>query len=273
MKSQTGRKRRTRTMRLSILAVIGGSLGMSPTPLAMGQIQQGPPGSIHQASGNALPSFEVASIRPVPTDQAGFTSISPYGIPRFMAKNISLQMLIELAYGVDGQYIEGQTKGTDSTLYDIDAVPEDELPLSYERLKPLLQQLLQDRFHLVIHQVTKDISGLALETFKAAPKLKLSNKPKVGSYFTNNEIRLPSGSLTQLAAILSHLVNCPVEDKTGISGNFDITLRYAPDSSTDSNFPSIYTALKENLGLELKPQKVPVQMLVIDHVDKAPTEN
>lgn len=227
-------------MQLSILAVVGSSLGMSLTPLAIAQTQTSKPDLSHQASGKALPSFEVASIRPVPPDQAGFTSISPYGIPRFMAKNISLQTLIAFAYGVDGQYIEGQPNGTDSIFYDIDAIPEGELPLSYERLKPLLQQLLQNRFHLVVHQVTKDISGLALETFKATPTLKLSNKPKVGSYLTNNEIRLPSGSLTQLAATLSHLVNCPVEDKTGISGNFNITLRYAPDSSTDSNFPSIY---------------------------------
>ena len=65
----------------------------------------------------------------------------------------------------------------------------------------------------------------------------------------------------------------PVVDKTNIPGNFDIELPFAPASDADSTFPSIYTALEEQLGLKLEPQKIPVEMFIIDHIDKTPTEN
>jgi len=67
--------------------------------------------------------------------------------------------------------------------------------------------------------------------------------------------------------------HAPVVDHTGLSGTFNIDLTYAPDSSTDSDLPSLYTAIEEQLGLKLKPEKVTVDTLVIDHVDGTPTPN
>jgi uncharacterized protein (TIGR03435 family) len=64
-----------------------------------------------------------------------------------------------------------------------------------------------------------------------------------------------------------------VVDNTKLKGNYDIKLDYAPDEVTDSPLPSIFTAVQEDLGLKLERQKVPVEMLVIDHVEKTPTEN
>jgi uncharacterized protein (TIGR03435 family) len=77
--------------------------------------------------------------------------------------------------------------------------------------------------------------------------------------------------------LLSHLLivplGQPVVNKTGIPGNFDISLKYAQPTDTDSDQPSIFVAIKEQLGLQLEPQKVPVEMIVIDKVDKVPVEN
>ena len=70
-----------------------------------------------------------------------------------------------------------------------------------------------------------------------------------------------------------NVVGCPVIDQTGIKGIFRIKVNYAPDTDPNSSFPSIFTALQETLGLKLVPQSVPVEMLVIDHVDRIPTEN
>jgi uncharacterized protein (TIGR03435 family) len=64
-----------------------------------------------------------------------------------------------------------------------------------------------------------------------------------------------------------------VVDKTGIEGNFDVKLDYAPEGAADSSMPSILTAVQEQLGLKLVPQKVPVETLVIDRAEKVPTEN
>jgi len=65
----------------------------------------------------------------------------------------------------------------------------------------------------------------------------------------------------------------PVIDKTGIVGKYDFTLKYATANHPDSNLPDLFTAVQEQFGLKLVPQKVPVETLVIDHVDKIPTEN
>jgi uncharacterized protein (TIGR03435 family) len=73
--------------------------------------------------------------------------------------------------------------------------------------------------------------------------------------------------------MLAGVIRSPVADKTEIKGKYDIKLDYAPNNATDSPLPSIYTALQEQLGLKLIRQKVPVEMLVIDHVDRVPTEN
>jgi uncharacterized protein (TIGR03435 family) len=64
-----------------------------------------------------------------------------------------------------------------------------------------------------------------------------------------------------------------VVDKTGIAGSYDIKLDFAPDLGTDSSLPSLFSALQDTLGLKLQAQQVPVNMLVIDHVERVPTEN
>lgn len=223
--------------------------------------------------GTHLPSFEVASIRPVPPNQQGFTSISPYGQPRFTAKNVSMTSLLELAYNVDDRYIKGMPKGEDATLFDIDAKTEGDVPLTYERLQPLMQHLLQQRFHLAAHRETEEISGYDLIVAKTGLKLKTTDQPPKRSYILPDEIHMPSGSMEIFARVLARVLHRPIQDVTQTPGNYEIQLKYAPEDATDSALPSVYTALKEQLGLELKPSKVAVAMLVVDHVDAMPTEN
>jgi uncharacterized protein (TIGR03435 family) len=79
--------------------------------------------------------------------------------------------------------------------------------------------------------------------------------------------------MKSLAAMLAHPVGRPVINKTDITGNYEIKLSFAPDGSTDSPYPSIFTAVQEQLGLKLEPQKVPVEMLVIDHLEQTPSPN
>ena len=86
-------------------------------------------------------------------------------------------------------------------------------------------------------------------------------------------LRAQNIPMRSLAAMLSHPIGGPVVDKTEIAGNYDFKLSYAPEGATDSTLPSIFTAVQDQLGLKLEPQKVPVEMLVIDHVEKVPTEN
>lgn len=224
------------------------------------------------------PAFEVASIRPVPAGREGLISIGPYGVSRFTARNMPLTMLIELAYNVDGQSIVGQPKHIDSTLFDVDAKTEADIPLNYKLLQPLLQELLEQRFGLKVHRETKVRPGYALVVAKGGPRLKGTNTPAEDSYIVPDQMQGAqlhdaSVSMSSLATIISQIVHRPVIDKTGLSGNYDLTLSYALEDATDSTSPSIYTALKEQLGLQLQPKKMPVEMLMIDSVNEMPTEN
>jgi uncharacterized protein (TIGR03435 family) len=76
-----------------------------------------------------------------------------------------------------------------------------------------------------------------------------------------------------LAELLAIAQRQPVVDRTGIAGNYEIKLSYAPMGSTDSALPSVFTAVQEQLGLRLEPQMVPVEMLVIDRVEKESVAN
>jgi uncharacterized protein (TIGR03435 family) len=80
-------------------------------------------------------------------------------------------------------------------------------------------------------------------------------------------------SMPFLAATLRKPAGLPVVDETGITGAYDITLLFAPDTEPDSPLPSLFTAIRETLGLELKAQPVPDTVLVIDNIDRAPTQN
>jgi uncharacterized protein (TIGR03435 family) len=145
--------------------------------------------------------------------------------------------------------------------------------VSSEQLKLMLQQLLVQRFKLATHRSSKDLPGYALTVAKGGPNLQASKGAKEHAYMLQGGLRLQNASVEMLAGVLAHPTGRPVSNATGIEGRFDITLDYAPEGATDSALPSIFTALQEQLGLRLMPQKVPVEIVVIDHVERVPTEN
>jgi uncharacterized protein (TIGR03435 family) len=222
-------------------------------------------------SNGKTPAFEVASIRIVPESKRGYTSISPPGAAMFTARNVTLAVLIGMAFGVDASQISGKQLGSEE--YDVTAKPQGDAGLTYEQLKPPLQQLLQERFHLTSHHETKTSQGYALVIAKGGPKLHASTGGSAQPYIFPGGLRGEDIPMPVLAALLARPLRCPVVDNTKLKGNYDIKLDYAPDEVTDSPLPSIFTAVQEDLGLKLERQKVPVEMLVIDHVEKTPTEN
>ena len=224
----------------------------------------------------AKSTFEVASVR-LSLPNAGYTSISTtYPTNRFTATNAALRLLIAVAFGVDGNNMSGGPGWLDSEYCDITAKAGD-TGLTREQMQPLLQHLLEQRFHLTTHHEKKEVLGYGLVVAKGGPKLQ-ANKgaPQLG-YIFSNEIRIQNAPVNTLASTLAGPMRRPVVDKTGIEGMYDFDLKYAPENapsnSADSNLPDIFTAVQEQLGLKLEPQKVPVEILVIDHVERTPTEN
>jgi len=226
------------------------------------------------ASNQAQSSFEVASITPIdPSHQDKLQSLSSFGTPYFTAENFSLADLIKLAYDIDEQYLISHNKEIDSIRFDVKAKTAGDVPLTYDLLRPLLQKLLADRLHLIAHFEDKEVSGYALTVTPKGPTLKSAEKDSPKRYTFADSIQLQDVSMAFFTRILSRIVQRPVEDQTSIPGSYDFIVKYAPEGSTDSQFPDIFTSLKEQLGLQLTSKKVTVKVLVIDHVDNQPTEN
>jgi uncharacterized protein (TIGR03435 family) len=143
---------------------------------------------------------------------------------------------------------------------------------------------LAGRFKLAVHRESKETSGYALVIAKGGTKLQESGGPR--GYFTVRT-GLISGtrvSLRELTRALEGRLNRPVVDNTGLTAMYDIKLEWTPDQvprppdGGDERLgpdpgPSLFTALQDQLGLRLQTHKVPVDLVIVDHVEKVPTEN
>jgi uncharacterized protein (TIGR03435 family) len=217
-------------------------------------------------------SFEVASVR-ASQHGCGMTSLSPWGGARFSVKNATMQLLLGIAFDVRPNQISTKLGWLGTQCYDVDAKPDGDTGLSYEEVKAPLQQLLAERFQLAFHREPKDVNGYALVVAKGGPRLQKGKGGSTSAYILPDGLRGEGLSMTTLAAMLASPVGQQVVDKTGITGSYEINLKFAPSGATESQYPSIFTAVQEQLGLRLEPQKVPVEMLVIDHLEKVSSEN
>lgn len=224
------------------------------------------------------PTFETASIRPAQVSMGCFSMLPPGGT-QYAVTCVTLRNLIEVAYATN--YIEGGGKALD-TYYDVRA-STGETPWTQESIRPMMRQLLIQRFHLNVHEEKRDVSGYRMVIAKGGAKMKtvsgdsIPKGQKAGEPSQNfiypGHVQGRGVDCNGIAHLLSALLHAPVSDATNLKGIFNIDLSYAPDNSTGSNLPSLFTALDEQLGLKLQPGKVAVETVVIDHVDIEPTPN
>jgi uncharacterized protein (TIGR03435 family) len=231
-------------------------------------------------------SFDVASIHINNTETDGHHHIiSDPAESHFRTVNLALRDLIQFAYGLPDSQILGGPAWLGSDLFDIDAksdpVVDAELhamPTEQARRQKqlMVQALLADRFELKIHQETRQLPVYALVVTKDGPKFILSKVD--GTTIDTGRARLhiagSDDTIGILARELAQLLGRPVLNQTGLSGRYDLSLRWAPDdvavsaSSSPDLPPDIFTAIQEQLGLKLESTKGPVPVLVIDSVEK-----
>src|SRR5665213_744774 len=154
--------------------------------------------------------FEVASIRLVDLHSledmqrgVGLASISPFPANLFTAKFMPLSVIIQIAYGVDGNRISGKPGWLDDQLYEVSAKVEGDAMLTHEQMEPLLQNLLQQRFHLAVHRESKSVPGYVLIVAKGGAKLKPSKEgDKSYFYILPNGIEDKGATMSTLAGML-----------------------------------------------------------------------
>jgi uncharacterized protein (TIGR03435 family) len=252
----------------------------------------------------APPAFEVASVKP---NKSGTTQANigmpPNGV-NFV--NLPLRAIIQLAYGINQpSKLASVPDWAVTERYDITARAAG--PITQEERRLMLQALLADRLKLVARLEKREVSVLALMLARNDGKLGknlVESKGCVGPGSAAAKEAPPGAQISicgprtggagrlilvgtpiqQFTALLGTMLSRTVVDKTGLTGRYDIDLAFTPDQpmpagvnipgpAADLNGPSIYTALPEQLGLKLESQKVQEEVLVINHVEREPSEN
>jgi uncharacterized protein (TIGR03435 family) len=273
-----------------LLLTVAGVLAIA-VPVAIGLLNA--PSSKAQGS----ETFEVASIKP--SDPAQNGSRFDYGLHKFSGTNITAKSLILNAYDLHDFQLKGGPSWLDSAHYDIQAKANDsqleykgdrnltkeQIALYRARRRARLQALLAERFQLKVHSITEEFPVYTLVVAKSGPKFQQSKNP---DYRRGYSMSVDDGHMTgqeltmaDLAGNLSGWSGHIVTDKTGLIGRYDLSLTWAPERHranpltaeqpsvpSENDGPSLLTAVQEQLGLKLVPQKGPVEVVVIDHIEK-----
>ena len=204
------------------------------------------------------------------------------GIPplgRCAITDARLSHLIGIAWGVSMQALD---TGEDwiqrgDLRFDVQAKAENPASATRQQLLTMLQNLLVERFQLKFHQVTKDEPGFALVVAKNGPKLRASTSVEERLTFigpngeevpkpVSNAVRVNARkcSMSALKDVVAFAGNLgPGVDKTGLAGVYDFTLSW-----NEEDGPSLATALRDQLGLQVRPEKVPVTRFLLDSAKK-----
>ncbi len=233
---------------------------------------------------SAAPRFEVASIR-VHEQAPHYIGIKTSG-PRFTADAEMIRGLVGWAYNLKNYQLKGPPSSSPigDTMFDIVAKAEGDGTRTIEEFRQILQALLVDRFKLVIHREMREMQVYALVVGKNGPKLKESAMDAdpmghLGVIGRNYQITRPKASMDDVVdAVANSFLDRPVVDRTRLTGTYELKLTFTPDipsnrrGEPEPSDISIFTAVQEQLGLKLEPQKAQIEVVVIDHVEP-PTEN
>ncbi len=248
-----------------------------------------------QITSTPLIAFELASVQPSPRGNVGTTVRFVPG--ELTLANWTTKGLITYAYNVAADRILGGPSWIDSERYVIDAKVDDSVAyeaenlieanvagrfppgLRHDQLKLMIQSLLEDRFQLRLRREMKQLPVYALVIATNGPKL---HEAKPGDSYANGIMGpnfLPAGPhwgagknghlavqalpMSTVAEILSQQLNRTVVDQTGLTGDYDFTLNWAPNDKE----PSIFTAIERQLGLKLESQTASIEVVVIDHAE------
>jgi uncharacterized protein (TIGR03435 family) len=192
------------------------------------------------------------------------------------------------AYNVQGFRILGGPEWVSSKRWELRARPD--RPASPDQVRGMLRALLEERFLLNTHAEIRELPVYDLVVDPKGAKVPAAKDGKPTIRVANGSIQLSNARPGTFASQLSYALDRLVIDKTGLSGNFVFSIQWVPDSGrngelttagppgtpeeqpSNSDGPSIFTAIREQLGLLLKSARGPVEVVVIDRV-QFPTGN
>src|SRR5580700_2546548 len=243
-------------------------------------------------------TFDVASIRPAPPPDANFhvSVSSPPHSSRFEATNLPINALLQIAYGFDAPVVDAPDWAT-NTFYNIQARSDEAADARLAKLtdnevrlekRNAIRVLLAERLGLKTHLETRNSSIYNLLVAKGGVKMQAVPKPPEGeapaapppanvqAHGSQHGLEFvgSNASMRAIAGALSSMVEAPVVDKTGLTDTYNYTLQFGREWSANDpeSWPSIFTAVQEQMGLKLEAEHEAVPNLVVDQITK-PTEN
>lgn len=243
-------------------------------------------------------AFEVVSIKRMPPPDGSPRSVGLSGGPgsddpeRLRGHNLSLGNILVRAYGIFHFQLSAPKWIEDERYEFIAKVPSG---ATEQQVPPMLRDMLAHRFKLKAHHETRQVNVYRLVTDHHGPRF--SPAKPVGAVRSTHAVDrdgfpIPSAehpetmtamtgghphmtavrmSMRELAAWLSSQIEYPVVDSTGLKGEYDFRLTWAPPSDDDG--PTLFEAVRQQLGLKLVPGKGPLDVLVVDHIERTPTAN
>jgi len=249
---------------------------------------QAPPAA--QSGAAALPSFAVAVIKPGKPDSTGFAwRNTPDGIS---FTGMPMQQILCAAFNLEDDRVVGLPAWIREQRFDIEArVDPADLPqykdLNYHQRYAMIVPVLSDRFNLKFHHESRVLPVYVLTIAKGGSKLTGTKagpdgkEKDSGWSMGNGQMDAHATTIESLIQALSPQVGHTILDKTGLTGHYDFKLRWTPDDAppmsgadgtnapgSDASAPPLFTALQEQLGLKLESRKEPVDVIVIDHIEK-----
>lgn len=235
------------------------------------------------------PSFEVATIKPSDPDHPKGKSLTINRSNEFNSTSMTMNDLITFSLGMHMRQIVGAPDWFATDKFDITAKSDTPGQPSTKQLATMMRKLLVERFNLKFHNDKKELSAYVLTVGKTGEKLKKTENnpnglPGLGFRGRPGRFIARNATMADFTGFMQSLVlDRPVVDRTGLTTRYDFTLDWTPDETqfTDrqgiplpppdpnaETFPDLFTAIQQQLGLKLEAAKTPVDVMVIDHVEK-----
>jgi uncharacterized protein (TIGR03435 family) len=235
--------------------------------------------------------FDVASVRTADTSTLRAIQISPQRSGGRISWTTFLNIVLAYGERLQTWQISGPIP-QDVFVFQVETMPE----ATDEQVRQMFRALLADRFKMTAHRVTKDLDGFALTIAKNGLKIKEAKEgaapPPMPEWFAQMQPTFLDGKVTttvegrgvgaltgrrvtmgDLARALGQAMRASVADETGLTGKYYFGVKFAPErDQADSDLPPLAMAIQD-LGLRLEKRRGPVDLLVVDRMEKTPSEN
>jgi uncharacterized protein (TIGR03435 family) len=280
------------------LTLVAAFVLVTLAPVARAQTQAPAAATAAVPAATQPPAFDVISVKPNKSSiGAHGLIVTEFTADGFRGVNVPVHTLLLEAYGLHEGESFGEPAWAGSEVFDIDAKVAGQDVVAFTKLdsdqrQAMLRQILAERFGLTVHRESRELPVYAMSVPKGGPKLKESAiDPAVaasarrggGVQMSMGMIAAHECTIPYFLSMLSRQLGRTIIDRTGLTGNYDFTLRWSPDNGATAasndpagtqadSLPSIFSAVQEQLGLKLESTKAPADVLVVDHLER-PSQN